>query len=297
VSGSTIFVFDNYTASAVDIAVIASNGQITIARSVPLASLNLTSASEAMRAFASADDCGLLCKIMKTVSLAIKGAACGALIAGGATVPLAVACSARFVADLKSLVTGKEIDESRDALGRITTIADCVASVTGLDYATCVLRLRKALAAQLDDYAKTHQPDITRAREQLKTPAPTTPTGGITKVGVSLSACQPAPPASGLPGFINCLGTVSLTLTRIVQSGYVSAFIAYTPGGGSFYHGDVAVRAGAAPGDIVINIRNEYIPQCLALTSITVDVYDGPQGAGTAPLIASLPLPFTSNCR
>jgi hypothetical protein len=130
------------------------------------------------------------------------------------------------------------------------------------------------------------------------TPTPTPqPGAGIVRVNTFLlNACEAMPPASGLPGFRNCTGTVSATVTKIVTSGYVSIFFAYTPGGGSFYHGEVRVTPGAAPGDIVIPVRMEYAPACVSPPTLTMTLRDGPQSANTAPVLATLVVGFRSAC-
>ncbi|MDO8793301.1 MAG: BACON domain-containing carbohydrate-binding protein, partial [Vicinamibacterales bacterium] len=102
--------------------------------------------------------------------------------------------------------------------------------------------------------------------------------------------------ADPLPGWTNCRGTITVTITQVNQSGYVSVFMAY-PDSGSFYHGQVAVTAGRAPGTVSISVVNNYVPRCVSSYATTISVYDGTQSASAPPLIgrSSGTLTFTCN--
>jgi len=71
-----------------------------------------------------------------------------------------------------------------------------------------------------------------------------------------------------------------MTITKTVQSGYVSAFLPY-PDSGSFYHGDVRVTAGSKPGAIEINLLNNDVPRCPSLPyTASLAIYDEPRVRG-----------------
>lgn len=116
--------------------------------------------------------------------------------------------------------------------------------------------------------------------------------GTVTLQALSLTACARA--ATPLPGWLNCTGSVTLNVSKTVSSGYVTAIFNY-PDGGSFYHGSAQVGAGK-PGSVVINVVNQYVAQCATTYATTVDVYDGPDGAQSAPLLASIPTTIHATC-
>jgi hypothetical protein len=101
--------------------------------------------------------------------------------------------------------------------------------------------------------------------------------------------------AGDLPGWINCRSVLDITITATNQSGYVSAIYAW-PDSGSFYHGDVQVTRGAAPGSIRINLVNNYVPRCVTSLPTTLTIRDGPQSATSAPAIAVIPFTYTATC-
>jgi len=114
------------------------------------------------------------------------------------------------------------------------------------------------------------------------------PTGTVT-VGAVTWSCTIS--ASPLPGWRNCTGTVALTITKTISSGYVSVFYDY-PTSGAFFHGELQVGSGT-PGAVIVNVVNEYVSQCANPYTTTVDVYDGRQSAQTAPVLASVPVTLT----
>lgn len=116
--------------------------------------------------------------------------------------------------------------------------------------------------------------------------------GTVTLQSVQITGCPTS--ASPLPGWINCTATVSLTVTKTVTSGYVSVFFNY-PNSGSFYHGQLQVSS-STPGSIVVPVVNEYVPSCVTSYATTVDVYDGPESASSAPLLGSFPLTLNVKC-
>jgi len=101
--------------------------------------------------------------------------------------------------------------------------------------------------------------------------------------------------ASPLPGWKNCTGTVGLTISKTIQSGYVSVFFNY-PTSGAFFHGELAVNSGGPAQTITINVVNQYVSHCVPTYLTSVDVYDGRQNAGQAPLLVSQPVTLSSNC-
>ena len=118
-------------------------------------------------------------------------------------------------------------------------------------------------------------------------------TGGTVLLkGLSLTACTQS--AAPLPGWKNCTGTVSLDITKTVSSGYVSVYFNY-PDANSFYHGQVAVAQGA-PGSVTVSVVNDYVAQCVASFPTTVDVYDGPESAQSAPSLASIKTTLNVHC-
>ncbi len=143
--------------------------------------------------------------------------------------------------------------------------------------------------------APTSDTTFTIGSTPTTNPGPT-PNGTVRVTGYVLPPCDPMPPASGLPGFRNCTGSVYVTVNKTVTSGYVSIFFSYSPDGGSFYHGDVRVTAGRAPGAITIPVRMEYAPACLPLTSLTMSIWDGPQSGGSPTLLAREVVSFKSAC-
>ena len=101
--------------------------------------------------------------------------------------------------------------------------------------------------------------------------------------------------ADPLPGWLNCRGTITVTITQVNQSGFVSVFMAY-PDSGSFYHGQVAVTAGRAPGTVSITVVNNYVPRCVSSYPTTLSAYDGTQSASSPPLIGRSTGTLTFTC-
>jgi hypothetical protein len=101
--------------------------------------------------------------------------------------------------------------------------------------------------------------------------------------------------ATPLPGWRNCTATVGLTISKAIQSGYVSVFFNF-PDGGAFFHGELAVAAGSGTKTVTVNLVNEYVSHCVTSYATKVDVYDGRQNAGQAPLLVSVPITLTSSC-
>jgi len=119
---------------------------------------------------------------------------------------------------------------------------------------------------------------------------------GGTKFQVSLSKVQLTgcpTSASPLPGWRNCTGVITLSVTGVPSSGYLSTYMDYGSSG-TFYHGQVAVVDGTTTA--TVNVVAEYVSTCLTSVSTTVDVYDGPQSNQNAPLIGSYPITLTGTC-
>ena len=178
-----------------DIAVITSSGQISITRGVSLTSLGVGNAQYAPAAFGSADVIDVLVGILHAGGVVLKAAGCGAAIASGVGIPLAIACAAQSVNGLRGLLSKKEIDESKDAIGLIGTLGQCAQDIlhgTGIDIFDCLARLRKVYLGQADSYRQAHQADIDIAVTQLRTVTPPPPTITANPGSVSMT-CMPYP--------------------------------------------------------------------------------------------------------
>jgi len=90
------------------------------------------------------------------------------------------------------------------------------------------------------------------------------------------------------------MGTVSLSITKTISSGFVSVNFNY-PDGGAFYHGQLQVGSGI-PGIVTVNVVNNYISHCVTSFATTVDVHNGPESAATAPLLISQPITLNVTC-
>jgi hypothetical protein len=102
--------------------------------------------------------------------------------------------------------------------------------------------------------------------------------------------------ASPLPGWKNCSGTAILTISRSIQSGYVSVLFNY-PSNGAFYRGELAVTSAGPVQTVTVPIVNDYVPYCIATYQTVVNVYDGRMALlGQAPLLVSKPVTLTNNC-
>ena len=120
----------------------------------------------------------------------------------------------------------------------------------------------------------------------------TTQTGSVKVTGWSLSVCPVS--AAPLPGWRNCPSTVTLSITKTISSGIVSVFFNY-PDNGSFYRGQLQVGAGIR-GSVTVNVINDYLPRCIPTFATTIDVYNGPQSAQSAPLLVSNPTTLNVTC-
>ena len=119
----------------------------------------------------------------------------------------------------------------------------------------------------------------------------TAPKFAVSGVRVQLTGCPQS--ASPLPGWVNCTGTVTVSVTGAPSSGYLSVYMNYGSSG-SFYHGSTSAASGTT--SYPIGVVNDYVPQCYTSLSTTVDVYDGPQSNANAPLITSIPVTINGTC-
>lgn len=122
--------------------------------------------------------------------------------------------------------------------------------------------------------------------------SPSASDGSVFVQGYQFSAC--AASASPLPGWRNCPAVVKLNITRTIPSGIVSVYFNY-PDAGSFYHGQLQVGSGI-PGQVSVNVVNDYLPRCVSSFGTTIDVYDGAQSNPSAPLIVSRPVTLNVTC-
>jgi hypothetical protein len=120
----------------------------------------------------------------------------------------------------------------------------------------------------------------------------TTPAGSVSVTHWTIGGgCVSADP---LPGWRNCAGTVTLSITKKIPSGVVSVYFNY-PDDGAFFHGQLDVGSGI-PGTVTVNLVNNYISSCVTTFATTIDVYDGPQTSQTAPLLVSSPQTLNVTC-
>ncbi len=119
----------------------------------------------------------------------------------------------------------------------------------------------------------------------------TAPKLTVSSARVQLTGCPSS--ASPLPGWVNCTGTITLSVSGTPSSGYLSVYMNYGSSG-SFYHGSTTAVAGSQ--SYAISVVNDYVPQCFTSLSTTVDVYDGPPSASNAPLVTSIPIALTGTC-
>jgi len=124
------------------------------------------------------------------------------------------------------------------------------------------------------------------------TDSPTSPAGSVRVTKWALTGCTTS--ASPLPGWRNCTGNVTLSITKTIPSGVVSVYFNY-PDNGAFYHGQLQVGSGI-PGTVVVNVVNDYESNCVTSFATSFDVYDGPQSAQSAPLLVSQPITLNVTC-
>lgn len=120
----------------------------------------------------------------------------------------------------------------------------------------------------------------------------TSPVGSVRVTKWALTGCPTS--ASPLPGWVNCTGTVTLSITQTIPSGVVSVYFNY-PDNGAFYHGQLQVGSGV-PGTVTVNVVNDYESHCVTSLATTFDVYDGAQNAQSAPLLVSQPMTLNVTC-
>lgn len=139
-------------------------------------------------------------------------------------------------------------------------------------------------------HAPTPTPEPTSATAPPAPPItgqPVISTAIITVLNVAWGPCT-TPAKAGLPGWIDCAGTVNLKLSRPVSSGFVTVTFDY-PDGGSFFHGGLEVDANT--GTFPVPVINTYISHCVTPFAATVVVRDGPTGG---PILLSQPITLTS---
>ena len=119
------------------------------------------------------------------------------------------------------------------------------------------------------------------------------PTSTTTPGTIDLNSFQYAcnTPATPLPGWINCTGTVNLSIDTAVTGGVVSVYFNY-PDSGSFFEGQASVTAVTTN----VPVTNSYIPDCVKSVETIVEVYGGPTTDTSAPLLASFPETVTTSC-
>jgi hypothetical protein len=118
---------------------------------------------------------------------------------------------------------------------------------------------------------------------------------GTVTVGQFSYSCSLS--ASPLPGWKACPGTVALTISKPIQSGYVAVII-YYPSLGAWFRGELAINSAGLAQTVTVSLVNDYVPYCLATYESSVNVYDGRMALtqGQAPLLVSKPFTITSNC-
>ncbi len=138
--------------------------------------------------------------------------------------------------------------------------------------------------------------DTPTAPPFVPTPTPVVPTAPpvvlpmVTVTRVAWGPCT-TPAKGGVPGWINCPGTVFLQINRVVPSGDLRVGFDW-PSLGSFFHGSAHV--GTSTGPFPVPVVNTYIGSCASPYLSTVEVYDG---AFTGPLIARQQLTLTTTCQ
>jgi hypothetical protein len=122
--------------------------------------------------------------------------------------------------------------------------------------------------------------------------APTSPVGNVTATQVSFTQCLKS--ATPLPGWLNCPGTITLSVTETISSGTVSVYMNYL--GNSFFHGQLTVEPGFR-GNVPVPVNDDYVSSCTAgPLSTTVDVYNGPSTNPSAPRLSSTPFTLNITC-
>lgn len=117
------------------------------------------------------------------------------------------------------------------------------------------------------------------------------PSFSVGSTHVQLTGCPKS--AAPLPGWVNCTGVITLSVTGVPSSGYLSTYMNYGSSG-SFYHGQAAVVEGTT--SVTVNVVDEYVSQCFTSVTTSVDVYNGVQTNQNAPLVASIPITLTGTC-
>lgn len=121
--------------------------------------------------------------------------------------------------------------------------------------------------------------------------ADASPSLSVSSTHVQLTGCPKS--AAPLPGWVNCTGVITLSITGTPSSGYLSTYMDYGSSG-TFYHGQAAVLEGTT--SVTVNVVADYVSQCYTSVSTSVDVYDGPQTNQNAPLVASIPITLNGTC-
>jgi len=175
-----VVLFDNYTESTVDLAVVPSTGETIISRAVAVdpallsslrslsARLSAPGAARLFRPTATADD---WLAVLKFASVGLKVASCAASVGAGA-VPLAAYACSHAIVDVLYLMTDTEKPLLLESVGAIGDTALCVVG----DAASCVEAAISGASLAIQHSQSVRQSlrgAIDNARGRLSSPAPT----------------------------------------------------------------------------------------------------------------------------
>jgi hypothetical protein len=242
VIGDVIFVFDAYTATTVDVAVLTPDGGTHIARAVPRG----RTATQALRvrvtgAAIEAED---LASWLNALAFGIELTGCvaataeaffGAVPSVGASFAIAAAGCASTVVDFSARVTRRdnpELARTRDAIGRFANLYGCAAG----NFFDCAAGAVKSVADLITRYEAAERERIDNAfNTSCQRPAP--PSGFASIVTGSTVGFMWNPPLSPPGAYLLEAGTSpgASGLLRTAISGEVTAYTATNVPPGSYY--------------------------------------------------------------
>jgi hypothetical protein len=174
----TLVMFENYTDTTVDVAIVGPDKQVRVARDVSLGSIRSPRsgrpASTSSGGGTRADVSPNASTNLKTVANALDAAGCvaataGAVGSGGAAIPIAaLACQSQVVEILKQVgaIDEPALNASSDAMGTITSAYGCFGSKT--DALDCLAAALIAAVKVAEDRERALQEEKEKAEEELK---------------------------------------------------------------------------------------------------------------------------------
>jgi len=175
ISGNTVFVFDNYTSTTVDVGIVGPAGQQALVPNVPL-NTAMTSLSVAERSsfYAPAGQVGDAGKGLKIISGNLQIIGCASKLAIGSiawpALPWAITtCGSTLIGHLRDIgaINESALTRSADAVNQVSGTLGCVSAAIGGGIVDCLAKIFDDIADAAEEYDKATAEAARAVKERL----------------------------------------------------------------------------------------------------------------------------------